>query len=43
MVELFVRMWLHYVVKFGNRDIMGGGGGGERKDKNKKYFEVSHL
>jgi hypothetical protein len=40
MVELFVRMWLHYVVKFGNRDIMGGGG---RKDKNKKYFEVSHL
>jgi hypothetical protein len=39
MVELFVRMRLHYILKFGNRDIIQG----KKKGKNRKYFKVSHL
>ena len=39
LVELFVRMRLHYILKFGNRDIIQG----KKKGKNKKYFKVSHL
>ena len=39
MVELFVRMRLHYIPKFGNRDIAQG----KKKGKNRKYFKVAHL
>ena len=39
LVELFVRMRLHYIIKFGNRDLTQA----KRKGKNRKYFKVSHL
>ena len=33
--ELFVRMRLHYILKFGNRDLTQA----KRKGKNRKYFK----
>ena len=40
MLELFVRMRLYYVLKFGNRDLAQPKQKGE---KDRKYFKVSHL
>jgi hypothetical protein len=38
LVRLFVRMRIHYAVKFGNRDIRN-----TKRGKNRKFFKVTHL
>ena len=37
LLKLFVRMRLHYIVKFGNRALS------RKKRKNNKYFKIAHL
>jgi hypothetical protein len=37
LLKLFVRMCIHYALKFGNRELRSA------KKKNRKYLKVSHL
>ena len=37
LLKLFIKMRIHYALKFGNRELQSG------KKKNKKYLKVSHL
>jgi hypothetical protein len=37
LLRLFIRMCIHYVLKFGNRELCSA------KTKNRKYLKVSHL
>ncbi len=37
LLKLFIRMRIHYALKFGNRELRTA------KKKNRKYFKVTHL
>ena len=37
LIELFIRMRLHYALKFGNQELVS------KKKKNRKYIKVQHL
>ena len=40
LLKLFVKMRIHYILKFGNRELLIPHKNGK---KNRKYFKVTHL